>query len=247
MYQKLVVFQKEHGHTQVPITYDLQLHRWTYRQRQLANLVDKEGNSRLKKWKRDLLDDIGFDYYIRSVSEKEFRIEWKWMHECEQRVLQPLGLEFYSLDKTIGELKKRPDGTIEIDSSFIILEVDEHSHNPVGANCCYAPEKEQARMKAIRDEARRLGYNNVVIIRVNTGNYTEVLPRQIQTARNVFEKILSQEFEANAHVYYVDYDDDHVHVKESEKAEAGFDRVEKYHTAKFNPRAYTVKESDLVE
>ena len=105
-------------------------------------------------------------------------------------------------------------------------------------------------MKAIRDEARRLGYNNVVFIRVNTGNYTDVLPQQLQTVRGVFEKILSQEPDANAKrydVYYVDYDDDHVHVKESEKAEAGFDRVEKYHTAKFNPRAYTVKESDLVE
>jgi hypothetical protein len=85
-----------------------------------------------------------------------------------------------------------------------------------------------------KDEANK-NYSNVVFIRVNTGQMTEVLPRQVETVREALANIHSSK-PNGYHVYYVDYPANHAHVLESEKDEAGFDSIEKLHTKNFDEK-----------
>ncbi len=235
-YHKLCRFKEENnGRMNVKFSEDPELHRWMANQRELERLRNDEDERMLTKERFDKLDKIGFRWYDkkREPNRKVHRVEWKLMHEILE-LLEQRGETFFLLDRVYGsKTKYRPDGVvhcINLGSTSIIIEVDEKAHDS------YSPANEQARMKALKDAAAEKGFNNAVFIRINTGNWTEVSEAQVDTVNDVLTGIFADKPEGY-HVYYVDYDDDHVHVQESEKTESGIRLVKKFHTEGFDPKA----------
>lgn len=230
MYNELLAYYAEYPTTKVKKEHNPKLYGWCVYQREMQNLVvDEDGNSALDEERFKLLDDIGFDWYKRERSKKVTRIEAKLMHELEV-VLEEFDYEWYSLDKAFGGLKFRPDGVILVlsDSLVIFVEVDEKAHDP--SNQAYSPEREQTRMWELKKEAMKDDdVDSAVFIRINTGLENEVSQDQVQTVNSVLDHIHSTK-PKGYHVYYVDYDDDHTHVKESKKEASGFCSVRTFHT-----------------
>ena len=208
--------------------------------REKCNLINDLGESLFEPEKVKLLAEIGFDFYKREVRQMvhRHRIEWKFMHALVI-VLEEFGYTLFSLDKSYGGLLYRPDGVIhlKVDSTAVFVEIDERGH------VLYDIPKENGRMIKCKDEANK-NYSNVVFIRVNTGQMTEVLPRQVETVREALANIHSSK-PKGYHVYYVDYPVNHAHVLESEKDEAGFDSIEKLHTKNFDEKQTRIRQCDL--
>ena len=235
-FHKLCRYKEEKGDMNVKFSEEPELYRWMTNQRELERLRNEEDERMLTQERFDKLNEIGFRWYDkkREPNRKVHRVEWKLMHEILE-LLEQRGETFFLLDRVYGtKTKYRPDGVvhcINLGSTSIIIEVDEKAHDS------YSPAKEQARMKALKDAAVEQGFNNAVFLRINTGNWTEVSEAQVDTVNDVLAGIFADKPEGY-HVYYVDYDDDHVHVQESEKKESsGIHLVKKFHTEGFDPKA----------
>jgi len=74
MYQRLVVFKKEHKHTQVPTKYkeDPQLGEWVSTQRAVHR------NKKMTEERRHLLDSVGFVWEL----SKKNKAPWEEMYQC---------------------------------------------------------------------------------------------------------------------------------------------------------------------
>jgi hypothetical protein len=247
MFKDLVKYKEKNGTTRVKVTDNVVLYHWCTRQRQLNALVNDSNESLLQPERKMYLDEIGFDFYRRQSSQRESRIEWKMMHELIA-ILEDLGLEWHSLDQVFGALRFRPDGVLilEIDSCVIFVEIDERSHNPTGKSYTVPMEKE--REESLKKEANRLGMENVVFIRVNTGNLTQVSPKQLVTIGKVLKEIRF-DMPAGCSIHYVDYEEDHVHVQasiESMKEALGFiDNVKINHSEYFDGKATKLTAKDI--
>jgi hypothetical protein len=243
-YNKLVAFKEKHGDTNVSEKDDRKLYQWCRYQRDMANIINDEGESLLDSDKRALLEDIGFVFYKREHSKKVSRIEFEFLHLLTI-AMEDLGLAFFSLDKAYMSLRFRPDGVINVEVALgtvvVFVEVDEHGHDT--SHSSYKIPKDETRMGKLKDEAMKEdSVEGVVFIRVNTGELRDVYHPQIETVKEVLEGILSDDEPKGCHVHYIDYEEEDDHVQEARKEEYKFN-VKTHHTKNFDPKVKRISTS----
>jgi len=194
-YDKLHSFYKRYGHTKIPLgeKEHEELYEWCMRQRY----------SKSPRQRYDQLKKVNFDFFTRKISKGSSLIENMIIYELER-----MGHEFDMLNKVFFGVRLFPDGVIISDESVIFVEIDERYH---GDSRCPI-NRELGRMVALRKEAAVQGYDQVIFVRIGTGDQRKVDERQLKFVSNHLHKLKSNVQPNRNSVHYIDYPDDHHHV-----------------------------------
>ncbi len=198
-YNVLHSFYKEYGHTKIPFGDQARqdVYDWCMRQRY------SNAGGRLEGHRYDQLKMINFDFFIREVAKGSSLIECMIFYELEQ-----MGHEFDMLNKGFFDVKWRPDGVIFRNEAVIFVEIDEKYHG----DSRYPTKRELNRMISLREEAVAQGYDQVIFVRVGTGDKRKVDESQLKFVSNYLHKLKSSAQSLRFGVHYIDYPDDHHHV-----------------------------------
>eukprot|EP00984_Skeletonema_dohrnii_P010540 scaffold4110_cov77-Skeletonema_dohrnii-CCMP3373.AAC.5 len=170
-YKKLNTFYKRYGHTRIHFAYEKQDHNelyyWCMRQRY------SKAKGQLKGHRYDQLKKINFDFFFRKIAKGSSLIENMIIYELER-----MGHEFDMLNQVFFGVRLFPDGVIFVDEVFaIFLEVDEKYHS---CRSSYPIKRELGRMNTLCKEAAMQGYDQVIFVRIGTGDQRKVVESQIE-------------------------------------------------------------------
>ena len=213
-YNKICSFHDEHGHTKIPCQDEehMQLYHWCMRQREL------KAKGKLNDDRRDLLQKINFDFFMRKVTKGSSLLENMIIYELEE-----IGHVFDMANAVFFEKRYRPDGVIFVDDSTIIfIEVDEKFHN---CSSHYPIKKELDRMIALKTEAERNGYKHVTFVRIGTGDQRRPNFNQLTFVSDHLHELKRTAPWKTSRVHYIDYPTNHHHVLASKSEEAFNDEV----------------------
>ena len=123
-------------------------------------------------------------------------------------------LSFNGWDEKIEDLKSRPDGFIIFEYKgkmyIIFKEIDEHRHDD--RSIAY----EQVRITMLTVLAKRLGFEGIYFVRMNTAERKEIDPSQQKGVAGLLWKIQLAP-QLGVHAWYVDFPINHHHVLASQE------------------------------